>query len=45
VCLAELDKHIAGQHTDGPHSAGSWQQLYESYIAAGLPSGAWLPGD
>jgi len=48
VCLAELDKHIAGHHTDGPHSddaAGSWQRLYESYIAAGMPSGAWLPGD
>jgi uncharacterized protein YndB with AHSA1/START domain len=45
VCLAELDKHVAGHHTDGPHGAESWQPLYESYIAAGLPSGAWLPGD
>ncbi|HYS41783.1 MAG TPA: SRPBCC family protein [Pseudonocardiaceae bacterium] len=47
VCLAELDKHIAGQITSGPHadSAESWQRWYDSYIAAGMPSGAWLPGN
>jgi uncharacterized protein YndB with AHSA1/START domain len=47
VCLAELDKHIAGRRANGPHGEGAeaWQRLYESYIAAGMPSGAWLPGD
>jgi uncharacterized protein YndB with AHSA1/START domain len=45
VCLAELDKHLAGRSTDGPHSdsAEAWQPLYDAYIAAGMPSGAWLP--
>ncbi len=46
VCLAELSKHIAGQTTDGPHSdsAEPWQPLYDAYVAAGMPSGAWYPG-
>ncbi|MGN6791365.1 MAG: SRPBCC family protein [Streptosporangiaceae bacterium] len=45
VCLGELGKHLAGQEADGPHSAGaeSWQQLYDDYVAAGMPSGAWTP--
>lgn len=47
VCLAELDKHVAGGHANGPHGDGAqaWRTWYESYIAGGMPSGAWLPGD
>jgi uncharacterized protein YndB with AHSA1/START domain len=45
VCLGELDKHMAGQPADGPHSqsAEPWQPLYDAYRAAGLPSGAAIP--
>jgi uncharacterized protein YndB with AHSA1/START domain len=45
VCLAELGKHLAGQADGGPHSgtAQSWRQHYEEYIAAGMPSGAFIP--
>jgi uncharacterized protein YndB with AHSA1/START domain len=44
VCLAELGKHLAGQVADGPHSesAGSWREHYEAYVAAGMPSGAYI---
>lgn len=46
VCLAELDKHIAGQLAEGPHSAGAepWQPYYDAYVAAGMPAGAPIPG-
>lgn len=46
VCLAELDKHVDGGVADGPHSdsAEPWQPLYEAYVAAGMPSGAPIPG-
>ena len=46
VCLAELEKHLAEIAADGPHSgtAESWRRHYDSYVAAGLPSGAWIPG-
>ena len=45
VCLSELGKHLAGQTADGPHSDSdeSWQKLYDDYVAAGMPSGAWIP--
>jgi len=45
VCLAELDRHLAGLRSDGPHgdTAGSWRHHYEDYVAAGMPSGAWIP--
>jgi uncharacterized protein YndB with AHSA1/START domain len=45
VCLAELGKHLAGRRADGPHSdsAESWQRHYDEYVAAGMPSGAWIP--
>jgi hypothetical protein len=45
VCLAELGKHLAGQVSDGPHShtAESWQEHYEACVAAGMPSGAYIP--
>jgi uncharacterized protein YndB with AHSA1/START domain len=45
VCLAELGNHLAGRTADGPHSgtAGSWRRHYDDYVAAGMPSGAWIP--
>jgi uncharacterized protein YndB with AHSA1/START domain len=45
VCLAELTKRIDGESADGPHSDTSepWQPLYQDYITAGMPSGAWTP--
>jgi uncharacterized protein YndB with AHSA1/START domain len=45
VCLAELDKHLAGQPSDGPHSADAlpFAPLYDAHVAAGLPSGAEIP--
>ena len=46
VCLAALARQIGG--AQGPHTdAGSppdWEPLYEGYVAAGLPSGAPIPG-
>ena len=46
VCLAELEKSLAGEVAEGPHSpsAEPWQTWYDAYVAAGLPSGAWVPG-
>ena len=46
VCLAELDKHVDGGSADGPHSATAepWQEHYAAYVAAGVPSGAPVPG-
>jgi len=45
VCLGELDRYLAGREAAGPHSASAppWRPLYESYVAAGLPSGAPIP--
>ena len=45
VCLAELDKHLAGDVADGPHSASAvaWQPLYDAYVAEGMPAGAAIP--
>lgn len=46
VCLAELDKDLAGERADGPHSetAQSWRVYYDAYVASGVPSGAFIPG-
>jgi uncharacterized protein YndB with AHSA1/START domain len=46
VCLAELEKHLRGDTADGPHSdaAEPWQEHYAAYVAAGVPSGAPIPG-
>jgi uncharacterized protein YndB with AHSA1/START domain len=46
VCLAELGKHLSELAPHGPHSvaAESWQQHYDWYVAAGMPSGAAIPG-
>jgi uncharacterized protein YndB with AHSA1/START domain len=45
VCLAELDKHLRGVPSRGPHSEDTlaWSPLYEGYVELGLPSGAWIP--
>ena len=45
VCLHELAKHLAGEPSDGPHSATTlpFQPLYDAHVAAGLPSGAEIP--
>jgi len=40
VCLAALDKHLTG---DASTATEPWRSVYESYIAAGMPSGAWIP--
>lgn len=47
VCLAELGKHLSGGTAEGPHSdsAQPWRPLYEEYVAAGMPSGAPIPGE
>jgi uncharacterized protein YndB with AHSA1/START domain len=46
VCLAELDKYVHGGAADGPRSATAepWQEHYAAYVAAGVPSGAPIPG-
>jgi uncharacterized protein YndB with AHSA1/START domain len=46
VCLAELDKAVAGDVAEGPHSASAepWLPWYETYVSAGVPSGAGVPG-
>jgi uncharacterized protein YndB with AHSA1/START domain len=46
VCLAELDKRLAGEVAAGPHSdsAEPWQPHYDAYVALGMPSGATIPG-
>ena len=46
VCLAELERYLAGGETAGPHgeSALSWQDRYDHFVALGLPSGAAIPG-
>ncbi|MFE7775027.1 SRPBCC family protein [Streptomyces sp. NPDC057445] len=46
VCLDELDKHLAGAGAEGPHSdsAAPWKPYYDAYVAAGMPSGAGIPG-
>jgi uncharacterized protein YndB with AHSA1/START domain len=46
VCLAELDKSLAGAELAGPDGEGAepWQPVYEAYVATGMPSGATIPG-
>lgn len=46
ACLTALDARAAGLPTAGPHSAPPtpWKQLYDLYLAAGLPTGAPIPG-
>jgi len=47
VCLGVLDRHLAGVTVGGPHAPDAQvppHELYEDYVAAGLPSGAPIPG-
>ena len=45
VCLDELDDQLIGKKTDIPQSstAKPWRSLYDGYVTAGLPSGAYVP--
>jgi uncharacterized protein YndB with AHSA1/START domain len=45
LCLDELAKLVAGRPGAGPHAdpAIPWQQRYDTYVAAGMPSGADIP--
>ncbi|MBO8195607.1 SRPBCC family protein [Streptomyces oryzae] len=47
VCLEELGKLLSGGTPSGPHdaSASDWQARYDAYVAAGMPSGAPVPGE
>ncbi|MCW2541100.1 MAG: toxin [Frankiales bacterium] len=47
VCLAELDKHLSGMASAGPHSddAEPFQPYYDAYLAAGVPTGAPIPAN
>lgn len=50
VCLGELARKLGGLAPAGPHAPSGpdgpldWQELYEAYVEAGLPSGAPIPG-
>ncbi len=47
ACLACLDASAAGRPTGGPHAddqPAGWEKLYDEYVAAGMPSGAPVPG-
>ncbi|MFF7313998.1 SRPBCC domain-containing protein [Streptomyces sp. NPDC008137] len=46
VCLTALDARARGERTAGPHAGADapWQELYAAYRAAGVPSGAPVPG-
>lgn len=45
VCIAVLGAVLAGEETSGPHGdPEAWRPVYDVYVAAGLPSGAHVPG-
>ncbi|MEU5420212.1 SRPBCC family protein [Streptomyces sp. NPDC020667] len=46
VCLTALDARARGTSHAGPHAGATpaWQELYRAYLAAGVPSGAPVPG-
>lgn len=46
VCLAALDAHARGVRFEVPHAgaAAPWKEIYDGYVAAGVPSGAPVPG-
>jgi uncharacterized protein YndB with AHSA1/START domain len=46
VCLTALDAHARGEPFEGPHAgaAAPWREIYDVYVAAGVPSGAPVPG-
>jgi len=41
-CLTALDTRAAGPRSGAPPAR--WEQLYDQYLTAGLPSGAPIPG-
>ena len=45
-CLTELDRLLAGEDAKAPGIGATpeWRELYDKYVAAGLPSGAEVPG-
>jgi uncharacterized protein YndB with AHSA1/START domain len=46
VCLTALDARARGDHFEGPHAGvnAPWEEVYASWVAAGVPSGAPIPG-
>ncbi|MEU3888869.1 SRPBCC family protein [Streptomyces sp. NPDC029041] len=46
LCLTALDTRARGEEATGPHAGpdAPWRDLYAAYVAAGLPSGAPVPG-
>ena len=46
MCLSELDRLLAGEAAEGPGigATPAWRELYDKYVASGLPSGAEVPG-
>lgn len=46
VCLAGLDARARGGRPAGPHAGAgpAWREFYDGYVAAGVPSGAPVPG-
>ncbi|GAA2117169.1 SRPBCC family protein [Streptomyces synnematoformans] len=46
ICLSALDARAERRPDEGPHHGPTvqWEQLYDEYVAAGLPSGAPIPG-
>jgi uncharacterized protein YndB with AHSA1/START domain len=46
VCLAELEKVLASEAGDGPHSEAAdaaFEETMAKYVASGMPSGAGIP--
>jgi uncharacterized protein YndB with AHSA1/START domain len=45
LCLAELDRLLAGDDAEAPGIGVTpeWRDLYDKYVAQGLPSGAEIP--
>ena len=46
ACFTELDRLLAGEEAEAPGigATPAWRELYDKYVAAGLPSGAEVPG-
>ncbi|GAA4913129.1 uncharacterized protein YndB with AHSA1/START domain [Actinomycetospora succinea] len=45
LCLDALDAALAGTPGGAPGGrTPAWEELYEAYVAAGVPSGAAIPG-
>lgn len=47
LCLRELDRHVAGEPASAPGIGTNpeWPELYDEYVAGGMPSGAPIPGE